>query len=240
MKHAPWQYYNISYNSTNNAGDESQSCNIYNSTNYAGDELQSCNISCNNTNNAVDVSQSYNISCKPTNNIGSVSGCTIEELPYYNKYCFTITPINYYGSGMQLICKLLSLYINFVLFIGGCVPGYNVKPPIISDTTFDSSGVTLHWEDPENTCNSTEYLIILYNITNDTCNYYSCRSTTNKNLIINSKELSLTANYAYKIEVMGRQESNISDRFTLGKSLVKCLIAYIPYYSYCRSELYTR
>ena len=61
-----------------------------------------------------------------------------EELPYYNKYCFTITPINYYGSGMQLICKLLSLYINFVLFIGGCVPGYNVKPPIISDTTFDS------------------------------------------------------------------------------------------------------
>ena len=224
MKHAPWQYYNISYNSTN----------------YAGDVSQSCNTSYNSTNNAGDVSQSYNISCEPTNNIGSVSGCTIEELPYYDKYCFTITPINYYGSGMQLICKLLSLYINFVLFIGGCVPGYNVKPPVISETTFDRSGVTLNWEDPENNCTSTKYLIILYNITNDAYNYYSCRSTTNKNLIINSTVLSLTANYAYMIKVMGGQESNISDPFTLGKSLVKCLIAYILYYSYCRSELYTR
>ena len=118
--------------------------------------------------------------------------------------------------------------------------GYNVKPPIILETTFDFSGVTLHWKDPENTCTSTEYLIILYNITNDTRNYYSDRSTTNTNLTINSTELSLTANYAYMIEVMGRQESSISDQFTLGKSLVKCLIAYILYYSYCRSGLYTR
>ena len=118
--------------------------------------------------------------------------------------------------------------------------GYNVKPPVISDTTFDPSGVTLYWGDPENTCTSTKYLIILYNITNDTCNYYSNRSTTNTNLTINSTELSLTANYVYKVKVMGRQESSISDQFTLGKSLVKCLIAYIPYYSYCRSELYTR
>ena len=103
MKHAPWQYCNISYNSTNNAGDESQSCNIYNSTNYAGDELQSCNISCNNTNN-IDY--------------------TIEKqwrLPHNNKYCFTITPTNYYGSGMQLNCKLLSCYCKQVwYFIGGC------------------------------------------------------------------------------------------------------------------------
>ena len=119
--------------------------------------------------------------------------------------------------------------------------GYNVKPPVISDTTFDSSGVTLHWEDPENICTSTEYLTILYNITsNDTYNNY--RSTTNKNLTINSTELSLTATYAYMIKVTGREEeySNISDPFTLGENLVKCLIAYILYYSYCRSELYTR
>ena len=119
--------------------------------------------------------------------------------------------------------------------------GYNVKPPIILETTFDRSGVTLHWEDPENTCTSTEYLIILYNITsNDTYNNYS--STTNTNLTISSRELSLTANYAYMIEVMDRKEknSNISDPFTLGENLVKCLIAYILYYSYCRSELYTR
>ena len=111
--------------------------------------------------------------------------------------------------------------------------GYNVKPPIISDTTFDPSGVTLHWEDPENTCTSTEYVIILYNITsNYTNNTYS---TTNTILTINSTEFSLTGNYAYMIKVMGRKEenSNISDPFTLGKSLVKCLIAYILYYSYC-------
>ena len=222
MKHAPWQYYNISYNSTN----------------YAGDVSESCNISYNSTNNAVDVSQSYNISCEPTNNTGNVSGCTIEELPYYNMYCFTITPINYYGSGMQLICKLLSLYINFVLFIGRCVPGYNVKPPVISETTFDRSGVTLNWEDPENNCTSTEYLIILCNITSN--DLYNSYNTTNTNLTINSTELSLTTNYVYKVKVMGRQESSISDPFTLGENLVKCLIAYILYYSYCRSELYTR
>ena len=87
MKHAPWQYCNISYNSTNNAG---------------------------------DVSQSYNISCNNTNNIGY----TIEKqwrLPHNNKYCFTITPTNYFGSGMQLNCKLLSCYCKQVwYFIGGC------------------------------------------------------------------------------------------------------------------------
>ena len=121
--------------------------------------------------------------------------------------------------------------------------GYNVKPPIILETTFDPSGVTLHWKDPENICTSTEYLIVLYNNTsNNTCNNYSNRSTTNTSLTISSTELSLTANYAYMIEVMGRKEknSNISDPFTLGENLVKCLIAYILYYSYCRSELYTR
>ena len=95
--------------------------------------------------------------------------------------------------------------------------GYNVKPPVISDTTFDPSGVTLHWEDPENTCTSTEYVIILHNITsNYTNNTYS---TTNTNLAINSTELSLTAKYAYRVKVMGRKEENskISDPFTLGK-----------------------
>ena len=120
-----------------------------------------------------------------------------------------------------------------MLFIGGCVPGYNVTPPVISNTTFDRSGVTLHWEDPENICTSTEYVIILYNITsNYTNNTYS---TTNTSLTISSAELSLTANYAYMIKVMGRQEENcnISDPFTLGENLVKCLIAYILYYSYC-------
>ena len=117
--------------------------------------------------------------------------------------------------------------------------GYNVKPPVILDTTFDPSGVTLHWEDPENTCTSTEYRIILYNITTKSNNTYS---TTNTNLIISSTVLSLTANYTYMIKVMGRriENSNISDPFTLGENLVKCLIAYILYYSYCRSELYTR
>ena len=103
MKHAPWQYCNISYNSTNNAGDESQSCNIYDSTNYAGDELQSCNISCNDTNN-ID----YTIE-------------TQWRLSHNNKYCITITPTNYFGSGMQLICKLLSCYCKQVwYFTGNC------------------------------------------------------------------------------------------------------------------------
>ena len=106
-----------------------------------------------------------------------------------------------------------------------------MKPPVISNTTFDPSGVTLHWEDPENTCTSTEYVIILYNITsNDPYNSYN---TTNTSLTINSTELSLTTNYVYKVKVMGRQESSISDPFTLGENLVKCLIAYILYYSYC-------
>ena len=94
--------------------------------------------------------------------------------------------------------------------------GYNVKPPIISNTTFDFSGVTLHWEDPENTCTSTEYVIILHNITSNTYNNYS---STNTNLTIRSAELSLTAKYAYRVKVMGRKEENskISDPFTLGK-----------------------
>ena len=112
--------------------------------------------------------------------------------------------------------------------------GYSVKPPIILETTFDTSGITLHWEDPENTFTLTEYLIILYNITsNDTYNNYS--STTNTNLTISSTELSLTANYAYTVKVMGRriENSNISDLFTLGENLVKCLIVYILNYSYC-------
>ena len=121
LKHAPWQYCNISYNSTNNAGDESQSCNIYNSTNYAGDVSQSCNIY-NSTNYAGDELQSCNISCNNTNNIDY----TIEKqwrLPHNNKYCFTITPTNYFGSGMQLNCKLLSCYCKQVwYFIGGCSP----------------------------------------------------------------------------------------------------------------------
>ena len=89
MKHAPWQHCNISYNSTN----------------YAGDVPQSCKISCNNTNNI---------------------GYTIEtqwRLPPNNKYCFTITPTSYFGSGMQLSCKLLSCYCKQVwYFIGGCSP----------------------------------------------------------------------------------------------------------------------
>ena len=96
--------------------------------------------------------------------------------------------------------------------------GYDVKPPIISNTIFDPSGVTLHWKDPENICTSTEYLIILYNITsNHTYNNY--RSTTNTNLAINSTELSPTAKYTYRVKVMGRKEeiSKISDTFTLGK-----------------------
>ena len=94
--------------------------------------------------------------------------------------------------------------------------GYNVKPPIISNTTFDFSGVTLHWEDPENTCTSTKYLIILYNTTTKSNDTYC---TTNTNLTINSTVLSLTANYTYMIKVMGRKEENskISDPFTLGK-----------------------
>ena len=99
-----------------------------------------------------------------------------------------------------------------------------MKPPIISETIFDTSGVTLHWEDPENTFTSTEYLIILYNITsNDTYNNYS--STTNINLTISSTELSLTANYAYTVKVMGRriENSNISDPFTLGENLIKLM-----------------
>ena len=99
-----------------------------------------------------------------------------------------------------------------------------MKPPVISNTTFDPSGVTLHWEDPENICTSTKYLIYLYNITsNDTYNNYS--SITNTNLTISSTELSLTATYAYMIKVMGRKEeySNISDPFTLGENLVKLM-----------------
>ena len=105
MKHALQQYYNISYNSTNNAG---------------------------------DVPQSYNISCKPTNNIGSVSGCTIEKLPHNNKYCFTITPINYYGSGMQLICKLLSFYCKQVwYFIGKC---FSINKSQCENNNGDMSG----------------------------------------------------------------------------------------------------
>ena len=111
--------------------------------------------------------------------------------------------------------------------------GYDVKPPIILETTFDPSGVTLHWEDPENTFTTTKYLIILYNITsNDPYNSYS---TTNTNLTISSTELSLTAKYVYTVKVMGRriENSNISDPFTLGENLVKCLIVYILNYSYC-------
>ena len=118
--------------------------------------------------------------------------------------------------------------------------GYNVKPPVISNTTFDPSGVTLHWKDPENICNSTEYLIILYNTptkSNDTyCTTntnltisstvssltenhacmitsndpYKNYSTKNTNLTINSTELPVTANYAYMIKVMGRKEKNSS------------------------------
>ena len=116
--------------------------------------------------------------------------------------------------------------------------GYNVKPPIILETTFDPSGVTLHWKDPENTCTSTEYRIILYNTTtksNDTyCTTntnltisstvssltenhacmitsndpYKNYSTKNTNLTINSTVLSSTANYTYMIKVMGRKEKN--------------------------------
>ena len=103
-----------------------------------------------------------------------------------------------------------------------------MKPPIILETTFDHSGVTLHWEDPENICISTEYLIILYNIIPN--NTYS---TTNTNFTISSTELSLTANYAYKVNVMGRKEeySNISDLFTIGENLVKlmfnCVYSYL-------------
>ena len=99
-----------------------------------------------------------------------------------------------------------------------------MKPPVILETTFDTGGVTLHWEDPENTFTSTEYLIILCNITsNNTYNNYS--STTNTNLTINSTQLSLTANYAYTVKVMGRriENSNISDPFTLGENLVKLM-----------------
>ena len=45
------------------------------------------------------------------------------RLLHNNKYCFTITPTNYYGSGMQLNCKLLSCYCKQVwYFIGGCSP----------------------------------------------------------------------------------------------------------------------
>ena len=110
--------------------------------------------------------------------------------------------------------------------------GYNVKPPIILETTFDTSGVTLQWEDPENTCTSTEYRIILYNTTTKSNNTYC---TTNTKLTINSTVLSLTANYTYMIKVMGIKEknSNISDPFTLGENQVKCVIVYILNYSYC-------
>ena len=113
-----------------------------------------------------------------------------------------------------------------------------MKPPVISNTTFDRSGVTLHWEDPENTCTSTEYRIILYNITSKSNNTYcttntnltisstvssltenhACMitsndtyknySTKNTNFTINSTELPVTANYTYMIKVMGRKEKN--------------------------------
>ena len=110
--------------------------------------------------------------------------------------------------------------------------GYNVKPPIILETTYDPSEVTLHWKDPENICNSTKYRIILYNTTTKSNNTYC---TTNTNLTISSAELSSTANYTYMIKVMGRKEknSNISDPFTLGENQVKCVIVYILNYSYC-------
>ena len=116
--------------------------------------------------------------------------------------------------------------------------GYNVKPPVILETTFDPSRVTLHWKDPENICSSTEYRIILYNTTtksNDTycttntnltisstmsslTDNHACMitsndpyknySTKNTNFTINSTVLSLTANYTYMIKVMGRKEKN--------------------------------
>ena len=83
---------------------------------------QHCTISYNSTNNAGDVPQNYSISCNNTNSIGY----TIEtqwRLPHNNKYCFTITPTNYYGSGMQLNCKLLSCYCKQKwYFIGSCSP----------------------------------------------------------------------------------------------------------------------
>ena len=80
----------------------------------------------------------------------------------------------------------------------------------------------MQWFDPGNNCPTTEYQVILNSSASDNP-YYNTMSTS---WFINKTDLSLTENYTYTVKGWNGKESDISAAFTLGKSLVKCLIAF--------------
>ena len=101
--------------------------------------------------------------------------------------------------------------------------GDNTTSPRNLTITFNSSGVILQWSDPGNNCPATEYQVILNSSASDNTYY----NTTSTSWFINKTDLSLTENYTYIVKGWNGKESDISAVFTLGKSLLKCLIVYI-------------
>ncbi|XP_019862470.1 PREDICTED: hybrid signal transduction histidine kinase A-like, partial [Amphimedon queenslandica] len=96
--------------------------------------------------------------------------------------------------------------------------GY-VKALINLTTDFNASGITLHWEDIGNNCDSTEYqvTVISCSCTSTSVLTYSTNDTA---LHINSSDLLENVTYTYTVRGWNEQQSNNSKPFTLGNDTI--------------------